>query len=160
MKPILKLALAGLAMSFILNSGQALAQAEKFDSTMLGTSRQFLELPVIEPVGPLTRMTVHVLWSVEASEPGLSGLQEIVGVWMIDPRDGSVVGHGKWTMALTMGGEAEGTWTEDSSGTMHAVGFITGGDLDGAILNIVSVAGHPLVGWVKYEVRVLLPGGE
>jgi len=108
----------------------------------------------------LTRLTVHVLWTMTASDPRLSRLHEITGVHMMDPRDGTFVGHGNWTSALTMGGEIEGTWCLDKSGTMRATGFITGGNFDGAILNIVSVAANPFLGWIDYEARLLLPASE
>jgi len=159
MKPKMQLAITSLAMvaCFAWSPIQALAQAEQIEITAMITARTFLEPPVIEPVGPLTRMTVHVLWTATGSDPRLEGLQEIIGVWMIDPRDGSSVGRGKWTSVLTLGGQVDGTWCMDRSGTMHATGFVTGGELDGAILNLVSVAGHPLVGWVSYEGCILLP---
>ena len=59
-----------------------------------------------------------------------------------------------------MGGEIEGTWCVDKSGTMRAIGFVTGRELDGALLNIVSVAGNPFLGWIDYEVRILLPASR
>ena len=162
MKSRMQIVIASLAMvtCFAGSQSQALAQAEQFEVTSLINNRTYLEPPVFEQVGPLTRLTVHVFWTMTASDPRLSGPQDITGVWMIDPRDGTFVGHGKWTSALTMGGEIEGTWCVDKSGTMRATGFITGGDLDGAILNIVSVAGDPFLGWVDYEARVLLPASK
>ena len=162
MKSRMQIAIAGLAMvaCFAWNPVPALAQAEQIEMTATITARTFLEPPVIEQVGPLTRMTVHVLWTATGSDPRLEGLQERTGVWMIDPRDNSSVGHGKWTSVLALGGEVEGSWCMDRSGTMHATGFVTGGELDGAILNLVSVAGHPLVGRVDYEGRILLPARE
>ena len=162
MKRKTQIVIASIAMAacFAWNQSQAFAQAEKFDVTGQLRNRVFLEPPVVEQVGPLTRLTVHVLWTFTASDPRLNGLQDITGVWMIDPRNGTFVGHGEWTSALTMGGEAEGTWCVDKSGTMRAVGLVTGGELDGAILNIVSVAGNPFLGWIDYEGRVLLPVSE
>ncbi len=162
MKSRMQIVIASLAMvtCFSWNQSQALAQAVKIDVTGELRNRVFLEKPVVEQVGPLTRMTVHVLWTFTASDPRLNGLQDISGVWMIDPRDGTFVGHGEWTSVLTMGGEAKGTWCVDKSGTMRAVGFVTGGELDGAHLNIVSVAGNPFAGWIDYEIRVLLPASE
>ncbi len=153
---------ASLAMVVCLawNQPPALAQAQKSIVTGELRNRVFVEPPVLEQVGPLTRLTVHVVWTMTASDPSLSGLQDVTGVWMIDPRDGSFVGHGTYTMALTLGGEVEGAWCVDKSGTMRATGFVTGGQLDGAILNIVSVAGDPFQGWVDYEVRVLLPASR
>jgi hypothetical protein len=162
MKKRMQIVIASLAIlaGFAWNQSQALAQAEKFDATGQLRNRVWAEPPVIEQVGPLTRLTVRVVWTMTASDPRLSGVQDVTGVWMIDPRDGTSVGHGKYTMALTEGGEVEGTWCVDKSGTMRATGFVTGGELDGAILNIVSVAGHPFLGWVDYEVRTLLPASE
>ena len=162
MKSRMQIVIASLAMAacFAWNQSPALAQAEKSDVTGQLRNRVWLEPPVFEQVGPLTRLTVHVLWSLTASDPRLSGPQDITGVWMIDPRDGTFVGHGTYTMALAMGGECEGTWRVDKSGTMRATGFITGGDLDGAIVNGVSVAGNPFLGWVDYELRVLLPASQ
>ena len=162
MKKRMQLVIASLAMvaCFAWNQSQAFAQAEKSDVTGQLRNRVFLEPPVVEHVGPLTRLTVHVLWTFTASDPRLNGLQDITGVWMIDPRDGSFVGHGQFTTPLNLGGEIKGTWCVDKSGTMRAIGFVTGGDLDGALLNIVSVAGNPFLGWVDYEVRVLLPASR
>ena len=162
MKNRMQIVIAGLAMvaCFAWSPAPALAQAEQIDLTATITARTFLEPPVIEHVGPLTRMTVHVLWTATGSDPRLEGLQEITGVWMIDPRDGSSVGYGKWTSVLTLGGQVKGSWCMNKSGTMHATGFVAGGELDGAILNLVSVGGHPLVGWVNYEGRILLPASE
>lgn len=57
---------------------------------------------MFEQVGPLTRLTIHVVWTMTASDPRLSGQQEIAGVWMIDPRDDTFVGHGEWMSALTL----------------------------------------------------------
>ncbi len=162
MKRKMQIVIASLAMvgCFALSESQAFAQAEKADATGQLRNRVFVEPTVVETVGPLTRLTVHVVWTMTASDPRLSGLQDITGVWMMDPRDVTFVGHGKWTSALIMGGEIEGTWNVDKSGTMRAVGFVRGGELDGAHLNIVSVAGHPFWGWVDYEVRVLLPASK
>ncbi len=162
MKKKMQIVIASLAMvaCFSWSQSQALAQAEKFDVTGQLRNRVFLEPPVVEKVGPLTSMTVHVLWTMTASDPRLSGLQEIAGLWMIDPRDGTFVGHGEFTSVLTMGGEIAGTWCVDKSGTMRAIAFVTGGEFDGAQLNIVSVAGNPFLGWVDYEIRVLLPASE
>ena len=162
MKSRMQIVIASLAMvaCFAWNQSQALAQAEKFDVTGQLRDPVWLEPPVFEQVGPLTRLTVHVLWTMTASDPRLSGSQDITGVWMIDPRDGSFVGHGQFTTPLNLGGEIKGTWCVDKSGTMRATGFVTGGELDGAILNIVSVAGNPFLGWVDYEGRVLLPASE
>ncbi len=162
MKSRMQIVIASLAMvaGFALSQGQALAQAEKFVATGELRNRVWLEPPVSEQVGPLTRLTVHVLWTMTASDPRLSGLEEVTGVHMIDPRDGTFVGHGKYTLALTLGGEIKGTWCLDKSGTMRATGFVMGGDFDGAILNIVSVARNPFLGWIDYEVRVLLPASE
>ncbi len=161
MKSRMQLGIAGLAMvaGFALSQGQALAQVEKFELTSVLTNRTYLEPPVFEQVGPLTRLTVHVLYTQLCPDPRLEGTAEITGVWMIDMRDNpwTYVGHGKWTSALTLGGEIEGSWCVDSSGTMRSTGFITGGELDGAILHGVSVAGSPFLGWIEYEVRVLLP---
>lgn len=157
-----KFAIAGLTMvaCFASNPTPALAQVERTDITATISARQLLEPPVIEQVGPLTRMTVHVLWAAVGSDPRLEGAQVITGVWMIDSRDGTAVGHGKWTSMLTLGGQVEGAWSADGQGTMHATGFVTGGDLDGAILNLVSVAGHPLAGRVDYEGWILMPARE
>ncbi len=162
MKRKMQIVIAGLAMvaCFAFNQSQAFAQAEKSVVTGELRNRVFLAPPVLEAVGPLTRLTVHVLWTMTASDSRLSGVQEITGVWMMDPRDGTFVGHGEWTSALSLGGEIEGTWCMDKSGTMRAIGFVTGGELDGAHLNIVSVAGNPFAGWVDYEVRVLLPASK
>ncbi len=158
----MQIVIASLAVvvCFAWNQSQALAQADKFIVTAEMRNRQFVEPPMVEQVGPLTRLTVHVRWTMTASDPRLSGSQDITGVWMIDPRDGSFVGHGEFTTSLELGGEIEGTWCTDKSGTMRATGFVTGGELDGAILNIVSVAGNPFLGWVDYEVQVLLPASE
>ena len=162
MKSRMQIVIASLAMvaCFAWNQSPALAQAEKSDVTGQLRNRVWLEPPVFEQVGPLTRLTVHVLWSLTASDPRLSGPQDITGVWMIDPRDGTFVGHGTYTMALTMGGEVAGTWCVDKSGTMRTTAFVTGGELDGAILNGVSVGGNPFAGWIDYEIRVLLPASE
>ena len=162
MKSRMQIVIASLAMvaCFAWNQSQALAQAEQFEVSSTITDRTYLEPPVFEQVGPLTRLTVHVVWTMTGSDPRLSGPQDITGVWMMDPRDGTFVGHGEFTQALTMGGELEGTWCVDKSGTMRAIGFVTGGDLDGALLNFVSVAGNPFLGWVDYEARVLLPASE
>ncbi len=162
MKGRMQIVIASLAMvaGFAWNQPQALAQAVKLDVTGELRNRVFVELPVSEQVGPLTRMTVHVVWTMTASDPRLSGLQDITGVWMIDARDKTFVGHGKFTSALAMGGEIEGTWCVDKSGTMRSIAFVSGGEFDGAQLNIVSVAGNPFLGWVDYEIRVLLPASE
>ena len=162
MKKRMQIAIAALTMvaCFAWNQSRAFAQAEQFEVSSTITNRTYLEPPVFEQVGPLTRLTVHVLWTMTASDPRLSGLEEVTGVHMIDPRDGTFVGHGKYTLALTLGGEIKGTWCLDKSGTMRATGFVTGGELDGAILNIVSVAGNPFLGWVDYVIRVLLPASE
>ena len=162
MKTKMQIVIASLAMAacFAWNQSQALAQAEIFDITGHLSDQVWLEPPVFEQVGPLTRLTVHVLWTFTASDPRLSGPQDITGVWMMDPRDGTFVGHGEFTQALTMGGEVEGTWCVDKSGTMRGIGFVTGGELDGALLRFVSVAGDPFLGWVDYDVRVLLPASE
>ena len=162
MRRRMQIVIASLAMAAGLawNQSQAFAQAEKFAVTGQLRNRVFLEPPVLEQVGPLTRLTVHVLWTVTASDPRLNGFQDIAGVWMIDPRDGTAVGHGEFTQALTLGGEMAGTWYVDKSGTMRATAFVTGGELDGAILNGVSVGGNPFAGWIDYEIRVLLPASE
>ena len=162
MKSRMQIVIASLAMvaCFAWNQSPALAQAEKFDVTGQLRNQVFVEPPVFEQVGPLTRLTVHVVWTMTASDPSLSGLEDVTGVWMMDPRDGTFVGHGKWTEALTMGGKIEGNWYVDKSGTMRGTGFVTGGELDGAILNIVSVAGDPFQGWVDYEGWVLLPASR
>ncbi len=164
MKNTIQLVTASLAIvaGFALSQGQALAQAEKFDVTALINNRTDLEPPVYQPVGPLLRMTVHVSYQQHCPDPRLEGISEITGVWMIDMRDTpwSYVGHGKWTATLTMGGVIEGTWCVDSSGTMRSTGFISGGELDGAHLNGVSVAGSPFLGWIQYELRILLPASE
>ncbi len=162
MKRKMQIVIASLAMAacFAWTQSQAFAQAEKFDVTGQLRNRVFLEPPVSEQVGPLTRLTIHVLWTHTASDPRLSGQEDITGVWMIDPRDGTFVGHGEYTLTLTMGGEVKGTWCVDKSGTMRATGFVTGGGLDGAILNIVSVAGNPFQGWIDYQIRVLLPASK
>jgi len=159
MKPRIKIAIASLAMVayFAWNPAQALAQAEQTEVSAQLRARQVLEPPLFEQVGPLTCMTVHVFWTLTASDPRLDGLMDITGVWMIDSRDGTSVGYGKWQSVGTIAGESKGSWCVDKSGTMRATGFITGGEFDGAIMNIVSVAGHPLLGWVDYEIRVLLP---
>jgi len=162
MKNRMQIVIAGLAMvaCFASSQSQALAQAETFDVTGQLRNRVFVEPPVFEQVGPLTRMTIHVTWTFTASDPRLSGLQDITGVWVIDSRDGTFVGHGEFTEALTMGGEIEGTWNVGKSGTMRATAFVTGGELDGALLTIVSVAGNPFLGWVDYEARVVLPASD
>ncbi len=161
MKNRMQLVIASLAMvaCFAWNQSPALAQAEKFDATAQLRNRVYVEPPVFEQVGPLTRLTVHVVWTLTASDPRVSGSEEITGVWMIDTRDNpwTFVGHGTWTSVLNQGGEAEGTWCVDKSGTMRAIAFVTGGELDGALLNIVSVAGNPFLGWIDYKVRILLP---
>lgn len=158
----MQIAIAGLAMvaCFACSQSRAVAQAEKFEISGQLRNRMWLEPPVFEQVGPLTRLTVHVRWTFTASDDRWNGYQYITGVWMIDPRDNTFVGHGEWTSTLTIGGEAQGTWCVDKSGTMRAVGFVTGGDFDGAHLNIVSVAGNPFLGWVDYGIRVLLPASE
>ena len=162
MKRKTQIVIASIAMAAFLawNQSQAFAQAEKFDVTGQLRNRVFLEPPVVEHVGPLTRLTVHVRWTFTASDPRLSGYQDITGVWMMDPRDGTFVGHGRFTQANTMGGEIEGTWCVDASGTMRATGVVTGGELDGALLNIVSTAGNPFAGWIDYGIRVLLPASQ
>ncbi len=166
MKEKMQIVITSLAMvaGFAWSQSQALAQAEKFEVTSTITNRTYLEQPVVEQVGPLTRLTVHVSYTqLCPDDPRLAGTMEVTGVWMIDMRDSpwTFVGHGKWTSTLTMGGEVEGTWCVDSSGTMRGTGFITGGELDGALMKSVSVAGNPvLLGYVDYEVRVLLPASK
>ncbi len=162
MKNRTQIVIASLAMvaCFAWNQSPAFAQARMFDITGQLRNRVFVEPPVSEQVGPLTRLTVHVRWTFTASDPRMDGFQDITGVWTIDPRDGSFVGHGEFTSPLNLGGEIKGSWCVDKSGTMRATGFVTGGELDGAILNIVSVAGNPFLGWVDYEIRVLLPASE
>lgn len=164
MKNTIHLLTASLAIvaGFALSQGQALAQAEKLQVTALIDTRIDLEPPVYEPVGPLLRMTVHVTYTQHSSDPRLEGTSDITGVWMIDMRDTpwGYVGHGKWTATLTMGGVIEGSWCVDSSGTMHSTGFITGGELDGAHMNGVSVGGSPFLGWIAYEIRILLPASK
>jgi len=165
MKSRMQIVIASLAMvaCFAWNQSQALAQAEQFEVSSTITDRTYLEPPVFEQVGPLTRLTVHVSYTqLCPDDPRLEGTMEVTGVWMIDMRDNpwTFVGHGEWTSALTMGGEIEGTWCMDSSGTMRGTGFITGGELDGALMKSVSVAGSPFLGWIEYEVRILLPASE
>ncbi len=165
MKKRMQIVIAGLAVvaGFALSQGQALAQAEKFEVTSLLTNRTYLEPPVFEQVGPLTRLTVHVSYLSHCpDDQRLEGTMEITGVWMIDMRNNpwTFVGHGKWTSVLTLGGEIEGSWSVDSSGTMRGTGFITGGELDGALMKSVSVAGSPFLGWIEYKVRILLPASE
>ncbi len=164
MKSGMQIVVASLAMvtCFACSQSQALAQGEQFDVTSLIDNRTYLEPPVFEQVGPLTRLTVHVSYTQHCSDPRLEGMADITGVWMIDMRDNpwTFVGHGKWTAAFTMGGEIEGSWCVDSSGTMRSTGFVTGGELDGAHLNGVSVAGSPFLGWIAYELRVLLPASK
>ncbi len=164
MKSRMQTVVAGLAMvtCFAWNPSQAFAQAEKFEVTSVLTNRTYLEPPVSQQVGPLTRLTVHVLYTQLCPDPRLEGTAEITGVWMIDTRDNpwTFVGHGKWKSALSLGGEIEGTWCVDSSGTMRSTGFITGGELDEAHLNGVSVAGSPFLGWIEYKIRILLPASK
>ncbi len=164
MKSRMQIVVASLAMvaCFAWNPSQAFAQAEKFDVTATITNRTYLELPVVEQVGPLVRMTVHVSYKQLCPDPRLAGTMEVTGAWMIDMRDTpwTFVGHGQWKSVLTMGGEVEGTWCVDSSGTMRGVGFVTGGELDGAQMKSVSVAGSPFLGWLDYEVRIMLPASR
>ncbi len=164
MKRTMQLVIASLAMIACLawNPSPALAQAEKFDVIATITNRTYLEAPVFEQVGPLTRLTVHVAYTQLCPDPRLAGTMEVIGVWMIDMRDNpwTFVGHGQWKSVLSMGGEVEGTWCVDSSGTMRGVGFVTGGELDGAQMKSVSMAGSPFLGWLDYEVRILLPASR
>ncbi len=158
----MQIVIASLVMvaCFSWSQSQALAQAEQFEVTSTITNRTYLEAPVFEQVGPLTFLTVHVSYTQLCPDPRLEGTMEVTGVWVIDPRDGTFVGHGKWTSVLTIGGEIEGTWCVDSSGTMRGTGLITGGELDGALMKSVSVAGSPFLGWIEYQVRILVPASE
>ena len=162
MKKRMQIVIGSLAMvaCFAWNQSQALAQAEQFKVNSTVTNRTYLEPPVVEQVGSLTRLTVHVSYTQLCSDPRLEGTMEVTGVWLIDPRNVTSVGHGEWTSACTMGGVIEGTWCMDKSGTMRGIGFVTGGDFDGALLHSVSVAGDPFLGWMVYEAWLLLPASE
>ncbi len=166
MKRKTQIVIAGLAMvaCFAFNPSQAFAQAETFEVSSRIENRTYLEPPVSEQVGPLTRLTVHVRYTqVCPDDPRLEGTMEVSGVWMIDMRNSpwTFVGHGVWKSVLTAGGEIEGSWCVDSSGTMRGVGFITGGELDGALMKSVSVAGNPFfLGWIEYDTRILLPASR
>ncbi len=85
---------------------------------------------------------------------------DIYGVWMMNPTSGTATARGTWTASLAAGGEVEGTWVVDGSGILRGSGFITGGELDGAMLNTAAVAGNPLLGWVNYQGSIVLPASR